>query len=135
MKTSILLLVTCLLFIISSCGDTTEEYYQQHSELLEKLAINISSDTMMADVCCRKDSCFNMQELEWMEQLKLECIRKDTVDGTVNFILGNHGKYMESVELVFLYDNRLGEPMEYPNAGIYIRQIAGRWYIREYHMD
>jgi PBP1b-binding outer membrane lipoprotein LpoB len=134
-KNSILLLVICLLFFFSSCSNTTEEYYQQHSELLEKLAANISSDTMITDVCCIKDACFKLQELEWMQQLKLECIRKDTVDGTVNFILGNQGKYLQSVELVFQYNNKSGEPMEYPNAGIYVRQIAGRWYIREYHMD
>lgn len=60
MKTSILLILSCFLFIFSSCRDTAEEYYSKHSELLEKLAINISADAMMTDVCCKKDGCFNV---------------------------------------------------------------------------
>lgn len=135
MKTSILLILSCFLFIFSSCRDTAEEYYSKHSELLEKLAINISADAMMTDVCCKKDGCFNVQQQEWVQLLKLECLRKDTLEGTVNFILGNQEKYLESVELVFQYNNKSGEPQEYPNAGIAVRQIADRWYIRKYHFD
>ncbi|KFD38102.1 hypothetical protein AT05_11825 [Schleiferia thermophila str. Yellowstone] len=121
--------------ILSSCGDEDVKFYKQHSDNLEKLAVLIASDATITDACCIKDRCFNPQALELMQKLNLECLRKDTSDGTVNFILGNRGKKLESTEIVYLYQRELGEPKEYLKAGISIKKVNANWFVRKYGFD
>lgn len=123
------------IIIFSSCGDEDVNFYKLNSDNLEKLAVVIASDATITDACCIMDGCFNPQALELMKKLNLECLRKDTSDGTVNFILRNRGKKLESTEIVYLYQRGFREPKEYPKAGIFIKKVNANWFVRKYGFD
>lgn len=127
--------ISLALVLHMSCSDKTVRFYKLHAKQLEILASSIAANTKIKDVCCIKDSCFNLQMLELMKELKLECIRKDTSEGTVNFILIDKKKKLESTEIIYQYNKSLQAPQEYPNAGISITKIAQSWFIRKYQFD
>lgn len=135
MRKAYSIIAMACVIVLSSCGDEDIKFCKQHSVKLEKLAVIIASDANITDVCCIKHGCFNPQAFELMQKLNLECLRKDTSDGTVNFILGNQGKKLESTEIAFLYKQELSEPQEYPKAGISIKKVNANWFIRKYQFD
>jgi hypothetical protein len=135
MKNTYIIIGITFAVFFSSCNDETVKYYRKHASKLEMLAAIVKSDITITDVCCVNNKCFNKQALELMQAIELECLRKDTSDGTINFILGSQGKKLESKEIVFLYNRELREPKEYPKAGIYIKKIADNWFVREYQFD
>ncbi len=121
------------LFVISSCSEKYKSFYEKNQKSFQELTESINQNNLIGEACCVGDNCFDHATENLMTSLNFECVRRDTVEKTLNFTC-NSSK-LKAIEFVYQYKNDEGEPKSYPKAGEEIERLSERWFVRKIYFD
>lgn len=126
-------ILLCLL-VLYSCGERYKSFYEENQEPLQELVNKIAKVNFVESACCVEDGCFEDVVEVLMNSLQFECVRRDTIERTLNFT-GSSSSKLKTVEFVYQYSNNGEEPKSYPKAGEEIKRISKKWFVRKIYFD
>ncbi|PRD46139.1 hypothetical protein [Sphingobacterium haloxyli] len=124
-------IIVLVSFTTISC-DSYERYYEQNRNDLDQLAAVLLTQLEDEDVYCIDDSLNSLSEK--MRDLGIDCVNRDTIEGTLNFIF-QHRQSLSSVEFIYQYDASTGNPKSFPKAGEVVEKLSDKWFVRKIAFD
>lgn len=99
MRRLLLFFVGIYISLVSMSCDKHKSFFKKNKSDLIDLSLMSLNQLTNIDLCCDR-SCFDKVTLDIIEKLDVACIRKDTIECTLNFTFNKKEKF-KSFELVF----------------------------------
>lgn len=126
---SIIILIS---FTAVSC-DGYKKFFEQNRNGLYQLAEASLVKLENKDTYCTNGNSLDSLAAK-MRDLDIDCIRKDTIEGTLNFVF-KHRKTLSSIEMVYQYNDTLDESKSFPRAGEVVGKLSNKWFVRKITFD